>query len=58
VARYVFDLGDWEASGWVVPEQTDEWYAARLVPMHYEWDVIEKVGTPIVLGAAADVAGA
>ncbi|WP_194924250.1 penicillin acylase family protein [Catenulispora pinisilvae] len=55
VARYVFDLGDWEASGWVVPEQTDEWYAARLVPMHYDWAVIESAGTPIVLGAAADL---
>ncbi|WP_194917770.1 penicillin acylase family protein, partial [Catenulispora rubra] len=52
VARYAFDLGDWENSGWVVPEQTDEWYAARLVPMHYDWEVIERVGTPIALEAA------
>lgn len=44
VARYVFDVGDWEGSGWVVPEQTEEWYDARLVPMHYRWDVIEEVG--------------
>ena len=50
VARYVFDLGDWNASGWVVPEQTEEWYAARLVPMYYDWDVIEQVGTPIAVG--------
>jgi penicillin amidase len=55
VARYVFDLGDWERSGWVVPEQTDQWYAARLVPMHYDWDVIEAVGTRIELEAAADL---
>ena len=55
VARYAFDLGDWENSGWVVPEQTDEWYAARLVPMHYDWEVIERIGTPIALGAAADL---
>jgi penicillin amidase len=55
VARYVFDLGNWENSGWVVPEQTDEWYAARLVPMHFDWDVIESVGTPIALGTAADL---
>ncbi|NUR59678.1 MAG: penicillin acylase family protein [Catenulispora sp.] len=49
VARYVFDLGDWNNSAWVVPEQTDEWYAARLVPMLYDWEVIENVGTPIAL---------
>jgi penicillin amidase len=40
VARYVFDLGDWENSGWVVPEQTEEWYDARLVPMHYAWSTV------------------
>lgn len=55
VARYVFDLGDWDNSGWVVPEQTEEWYAARLVPMHFDWEVIERVGTPIALGAPADL---
>jgi hypothetical protein len=35
----------------VVPEQTDEWYAAQLVPMLYDWEVIENVGTPIPLEA-------
>ena len=55
VARYVFDLGDWDNSGWVVPEQTQEWYAARLVPMHFDWEVIERIGTPIALGAPADL---
>ncbi|MEY9926240.1 penicillin amidase [Catenulispora sp. GP43] len=54
VARYVFDLGDWESSGWVVPEQSEEWYAAKLVPMHFDWEVIERIGTPIALGTAAD----
>ena len=53
VARYVFDLGDWDNSAWVVPEQTDEWYAARTVPMLFDWDVIENVGTPIVPADAA-----
>jgi penicillin amidase len=43
VARYCFDLGDWENSGWVTPEQTDEWYDARLVPMHYAWPEVEAV---------------
>jgi len=50
VARYVFDLGDWEASGWVVPcgasghpghphwaDQLPAWTECRLLPMRYEW---------------------
>ncbi|MFL6109839.1 MAG: penicillin acylase family protein [Catenulispora sp.] len=55
VARYVFDLGDWNASAWVVPEQADEWYGCRLVPMLFDWTVIENAGTPIVLADAADL---
>lgn len=48
VARYVFDLGDWERSGWVVPlgvsgdpesphyaDQQAAWAACRLFPMRY-----------------------
>jgi penicillin G amidase len=46
VARYVFDLGDWENSGWAVPEQTDAWYAARLVPMHYAWPAVVAGSEP------------
>lgn len=41
VARYVFDLADWNESGWVIPEQTEHWYDCRLVPMLYDWDRIE-----------------
>jgi penicillin amidase len=50
VARYVFDLGDWERSGWVVPlgasghpgsshyaDQLPMWAETRLVPMRYDW---------------------
>jgi len=50
VARYVFDLGDWEASGWVVPcgtsghpgqrhwaDQLPAWAECRLLPMRYDW---------------------
>jgi penicillin amidase len=50
VARYVFDLGDWEASAWVVPcgasghpgdrhwaDQLQAWAACRLLPMRYDW---------------------
>ena len=50
VARYVFDLGDWERSAWIVPlgasghpgsphyaDQAGDWAAVRLHPMRYGW---------------------
>ena len=50
VARYVFDLGDWERSAWIVPlgasghpgsthyaDQAADWAAVRLHPMRYSW---------------------
>lgn len=50
VARYAFDLSDWEASGWVVPhgasghaghahwaDQMPAWAECRLLPMRYDW---------------------
>jgi penicillin amidase len=50
VARYVFDLGDWERSAWIAPlgvsghpgsphyaDQTADWAAVRLRPMRYDW---------------------
>jgi penicillin amidase len=50
VARYVFDLADWEASSWVVPcgasghpasphwtDQLPAWTECRLLPMRYDW---------------------
>lgn len=50
VARYVFDLGNWEASGWVVPggasghpgsrhwaDQLAAWAECRLLPVRYDW---------------------
>jgi penicillin G amidase len=50
VARYVFDLADWERSAWVVPlgssghpgsahyaDQVETWAAVRLAPMRYDW---------------------
>ena len=53
VARYVFDLGDWEASAWAVPggasghpgdrhwaDQAPAWAACRLLPMRYAWSRI------------------
>ena len=54
VARYVFDLADWERSAWVVPhgvsgdtgsphfaDQLLAWAELRLVPMRYDWSGIE-----------------
>ena len=50
VARYVFDLGDWNQSAWIVPfgasghpgsphfaDQAEDWAAVRLRPMRYDW---------------------
>jgi penicillin amidase len=50
VARYAFDLGDWERSAWIVPlgasghpgsphyaDQARDWAAVRLRPMRYDW---------------------
>jgi len=54
VARYVFDLADWDASRWIVPlgahgdsasphfaDQRAQWAAGELVPMRYSWDGID-----------------
>jgi penicillin amidase len=50
VARYVFDLADWDRSAWVIPlgasghpgsphyaDQAPPWSELRLVPMRYDW---------------------
>jgi penicillin G amidase len=54
VARYVFDLGDWERSAWVVPlgssgdpnnphyaDQRHRWSDVELFPMTYAWERVE-----------------
>ena len=54
VARYCFDLADWDNSGWVVPlgasghpgsphyaDQVAAWRDVRLLPMLYSWASIE-----------------
>ena len=54
VARYCFDLADWDRSGWVVPlgasghpgsahyaDQVMAWQEVRLLPMTYSWETIE-----------------
>jgi len=53
VARYVYDLADWERSRWVVPlgasgdpssphfaDQQAAWATGELIPMRYAWDAI------------------
>ena len=53
VARYVFDLNDWDNSAWIVPlgasghpgsrhyaDQGRDWADVRLRPMRYSWDRI------------------
>ncbi|WP_052402454.1 penicillin acylase family protein [Muricoccus aerilatus] len=53
LARYVFDVGNWDNSRWVVfhgvsgqpgsphyADQHTEWAATRMVPMLYAWDAV------------------
>jgi penicillin amidase len=55
VARYVFDLADWENSRWIVPlgssghpgsphyaDQATTWANVELINMAYDWDGIRK----------------
>ena len=55
VARYAFDLSDWERSGWVVPlgssghpgsehfaDQGEAWSQQQLFPMYYAWPIVEQ----------------
>jgi penicillin amidase len=62
VARYVFDVGDWDNSSWVVfagasgdpasthyADQHEAWSAGELVPMRYSWDAIATSGTLFIL---------
>ncbi|MDP2856900.1 MAG: penicillin acylase family protein [Bacillota bacterium] len=55
VARYMFDLADWDNSGWVEPngvsgrpgsehytDQTSAYVESRLFPMLYSWDRIRR----------------
>jgi penicillin G amidase len=55
LSRYVFDVGNWDASRWVVfhgvsgqpgsrhyADQHPAWSACTMVPMRYDWGVIER----------------
>ena len=54
VARYVFDVGDWDRSRWIVPhgvsgdsrsphhlDQLEDWAGMRLQPMRWSADVVD-----------------
>ncbi len=66
VARYVFDLADWDASAWVVPlgtsgeptdphfaDQQPAWSVGELVPMRYSWSGIEAAAVSVTVLTAA-----
>ena len=54
VARYIYDLSDWDNSRWIVPfgasghpasphfaDQSSTWADVDFIPMTYSWDKIE-----------------
>ena len=62
VARYVFDVGNWDNSTWIVvggtsgdpssPHYTDQhqaWSRCELIPMRYNWDAITAAAPQLTL---------
>jgi penicillin amidase len=62
VARYVFDVGDWDNCTWIVvggasgdpasphyADQHEAWSRCALIPMRYDWDVIAATSPPLTL---------
>ena len=62
VARYVFDVGDWDNSSWIVaggasgdpasPHYVDQhqaWASCELIPMRYSWDLITAADPQLTL---------
>jgi penicillin amidase len=60
VARYCFDLSDWDHSGWVVPlgsagdpadphafDQQDAWRAGRLLPAKWSREAVDAVAVSV-----------
>ncbi|HVR54522.1 MAG TPA: penicillin acylase family protein [Pseudorhodoferax sp.] len=58
LARYVFDVGDWDASRWIVfhgasgdprdpryDDQSARWRRGETAPMHYHWDTVRAHAT-------------
>jgi penicillin G amidase len=65
VARYVFDVGDWDDSTWIVVggasgdpasphylDQHEAWSRCELIPMRYDWDAIAAAGPQLTLQPA------
>jgi penicillin G amidase len=62
VARYVFDVGNWDNSAWIVvggasgdpasphyADQHEPWSRCALIPMHYDWDTIAAQSPQLTL---------
>ena len=62
VARYVFDVGNWDDCQWIVlagasgnpasPHDADQhgaWSRCELIPMRYDWDAITAASVPLTL---------
>ncbi|HWF82856.1 MAG TPA: penicillin acylase family protein [Streptosporangiaceae bacterium] len=62
VARYVFDVGNWDNCSWIVvggasgdplsPHYTDQheaWSRCELIPMRYDWDTIAAASPQLTL---------
>ncbi len=62
VARYVFDVGDWDNSSWIVVggasgdpasphyvDQHEAWSRCELIPMRYDWDAIAAADPDLTL---------
>jgi penicillin amidase len=62
VARYVFDIGNWDNCTWIVvggasgdsasPHYTDQheaWSRCELIPMRYDWDAIAAASPQLTL---------
>jgi penicillin amidase len=60
LSRYVFDVGNWDASQWIVfhgvsgqpgsphyADQNPAWSACTMVPMRYDWDRIEQAASAV-----------
>jgi penicillin amidase len=65
VARYVFDVGNWDNSSWIVVggasgdpasphyvDQHDAWSKCELIPMRYDWDTVTAPGPQLTLRPA------
>jgi penicillin amidase len=65
VARYVFDVGNWDNCSWIVvggasgdpasphyADQHEAWSRCELIPMRYDWDLIAAAGPQLILQPA------